>query len=330
MIYLGNSKYIVQWHITHKCNLRCVHCYQEDYYEHMSMKKFYECLDKIDEFVQDKYMTCQINLTGGEPLVHPNFFEMANEIVLRGYKLGILTNGTLMTDIAAKKIAELKPMFVQVSLDGCEETHNKIRGTGAFQKALMGIDMLKKYEVKVLVSFTAQKQNIQDFSKLVKICHKHNVDKIWWDRVVTENKGDTEKLALSTKEFKDLVKKTNRIKFLYSLLRRSIIVSTERALQFNGNTACGYKCSVGENLLIILANGDIMACRRLPFVFGNISDGSINEILKASPDYQRLCDLSIPNDCKNCKDLSRCYGGSKCVTYAQTNSLEVKDVNCWR
>ena len=107
------QKFIIQWHITHLCNLRCTHCYQEEYNRHMLKENFHLILNKLKEFFKDTDLIKQINLTGGEPLCHPNFFEFATEIKNQGYKLGILTNGTLIDEDIALKIKQLQPNKMQ-------------------------------------------------------------------------------------------------------------------------------------------------------------------------------------------------------------------------
>ena len=66
----NKSKYVLQWHITHLCNLRCKHCYQEEYNNHMPKEDFYVYLNKFCDYIKDKNVFPQINLTGGEPFAH--------------------------------------------------------------------------------------------------------------------------------------------------------------------------------------------------------------------------------------------------------------------
>lgn len=317
-------KFIIQWHITHLCNLRCRHCYQEDYNQHMSKENFYLILNKLNNYFKDKDLTPQINLTGGEPLLHPNFFEFAREITNRNIRLGILTNGTLIDTEMAKKICKLKPVFVQISLDGIEDTHNSIRGVGNFQKALCGIDLLKENNVKVLVSFTAQKNNYQEFDALATICKEHHVDKLWWDRVVTNDESQ----YLSTDEFQNMVISCKQLVEQSHFFNNYKFVSNQRSLQCLGLSECGYHCNAGKDLIVVLADGSVMPCRRLPIVVGNlVSDDLIN--IFQHPTIKELRTFTAPAECLQCEHCMKCKGGAKCVTYAQTGSWSVKDVNCF-
>lgn len=287
----------------------------------MSLSNMIKVLDKYEHYLQLYGYEGQINLTGGEPLLHPDFFTVSNNIVSKGIRLGILTNGTLINDDIATKIAKLNPVFVQISLDGTAEIHDRIRGDGQFEKALKGIDALKNHGVKVLVSFTAMKENYLSFHELAKICKEHFVDKLWWDRVVT----DDNTIYLTTKEFETLSKQADKLKAKYKF------ISNNRALQGLPSNTCSYTCSAGKRLLIILANGDMMPCRRLPFTIGNIFDErELEELIRINPIMNNLSLPIIPHECSSCKFAPSCRGGAKCVTYAQTGKLGIRDVNCYK
>ena len=318
--------YFLQWHITHACNLRCAHCYQTEYRSHMPREELFRALDQFDELLAGQEVQGQINLTGGEPLLHPDWLPLAEEIRRRGYRLGILTNGTLIDRDTAACLAGLSPVFVQVSLDGTEEAHDRIRGQGSFARAIGGIDALKRQGVKVLVSFTAQKNNAEELAALARICKKHRVDKLWWDRVVSDDPA----LNVTTEQFRMLVDTTNALRKKYRRLRGGSFVSNGRALQFGDiGTDDVYRCTAGRRLLILLANGDVMPCRRLPFVIGNIREASLKEITEHSAMMAQLRQPRIPKGCERCPKLPRCGGGAKCVTYAQTGELFCRDINCF-
>ena len=319
--------HILQWHITHRCNLRCAHCYQEDYQFEMPWDQIQGALDKYLRYLRMRGMPGQINLTGGEPLTHSGFWPLAERVRAEGLRLGVLTNGTLIGEAEARRLNALRPVFVQVSLDGTRETHDAIRGAGSFDKALNGIDCLKRAGVHVLVSFTAQKGNYRDFEGLSKVCRKHRVDKLWWDRVVTD---DTRTLALSTDEFREICTVAARRRRRYRRLNDTSMVNCGRALQFLATgRPCKYHCGAGGDLLIFLADGSVMPCRRLPFVIGNLSDGELQDIIAGSDIMRALAKPCVPEGCEGCAHLERCRGGARCVTYAQTGRWDVRDVNCF-
>ena len=327
----GKQRHVLQWHITHACNLRCKHCYQDDYSHFTSVERLYEILDKYTDFVHKNNFYGQINLTGGEPLLHPEFFSLAKEIKRRGFRLGILTNGTLIDAQAAEKIRSLHPIFVQISLDGTRRQHDFIRGPGSFDRALHAIRLLKSRNIRVLVSFTAQKNNLGSFKRLARICAHYGVDKLWWDRVVTNSSEEYAALALSTKKFRTFLTRSLRMEAKYRRPDGSSMISNQRSLQFLGcnSSQDGYICSAGKTLVAVLADGTVMPCRRLSITIGNIHESDFQHLLRSSGFLRYIQDNPYPDACADCKHLLRCMGGAKCITYGQTGTLNAADPNCF-
>ena len=320
-----------QWHITHRCNLSCVHCYQKDRGEETGYDEALSILDKYGRFLEKNGLFGHVFLTGGEPILYGRFFDVCEEIKKRGMRLSVLTNGTLIGHKEANRLAFIGPDNVQISLDGTREVHDSVRGEGSFDRALAGIDRLKEEGVRVLVSFTAQKGNLDSFRKLYKVCREHGVDKLWWDRVVTDDAESAEKLALSTSEFRRFAKEAGKLYDRTHKKRDGTLVSCERSLQF---ALCrednhGYICKAGGDMIVILADGSVMPCRRLPFVIGNVGDGELDEIIDKSPIMAQLRNAPLPEGCSECVHAEKCGGGAKCVTYGQTGELFAKDVNCF-
>ena len=317
---MNKFRHYLQWHILHRCNLHCRHCYQDDYQAQMNREDMLSVLDKYEAYIHVHDYEGQVNLTGGEPLLHPDFMFLAAEVRKRHLRLGILTNGTLITEETAAQLSSLHPVFVQVSLDGPRRIHDGIRGEGNFDRALAGIDNLKHRGVRVLVSFTAMKDNYASFRELAKICRAHRVDKLWWDRVVTDDPA----LFLTTQEFRSVSETAAR------LSRRYRFISNDRALQWIPGGNCSYECSAGKRLLVVLPDGSLMACRRLPFVVGNIKDdGELAGIIDNNTVMQQLARPVFAPKCVKCRHFITCAAGSRCVTYAQTGKLDVADVNCY-
>ena len=325
---LRGNNHILQWHITHQCNLFCAHCYQKERASHMPDEMLRETLDKYCRFLEENHFSGRVYLTGGEPLLHPRFFDLAREITDRGLMLAVLTNGTLIDRMTANRLALLHPLFVQVSLDGVWEVHDRIRGEFSFARALKGIDALVSERIPVMVSFTAQKGNLRSFPALAKICAEHGVRKLWWDLVVTDTPEMTERLALTTAQFKKFREKAERLRERYRRPDGGSMISLERSLQCMDEGKC-YTCHPGIGMVTILADGSVMPCRRLPFIAGNIRDGELSEILSSDPTTAALQSSPIPDACADCTHAETCRGGAKCVTYGQTGRLFEKDVNCY-
>ena len=325
------KKFILQWHITHRCNLRCKHCYQDDYCAEMTDAENFEVLDKYLRYLDENGYAGHIYLTGGEPLVHPGFFSLCEKIEEKGLPLTVMTNGTLIDRSAANRMKWAGVDVVQISLDGTKEIHDAIRGEGSFKKALEGIDHLVAQKIPVIVSFTAQRKNIKCFEESAGICRDHGVKKLWWDRVVIDAAQDRDKLSLSAADFKKMSKLAGKLREKYKNSDGGSLVSRERSLQFLGcRTECSvYTCHAGIDMLTVTADGAVMPCRRLPFSIGNIKDGEIADIIASSRLIEELHNSGIPGECLGCVHAEKCRGGAKCVTYSRTGELFGKDVDCY-
>ena len=176
--------FTLQWHITHRCNLRCTHCYQDDYAAFGSREALANVLDQYDAMLHACGFKGYLNVTGGEPLTHPDLFWLLREARERGVTTAVLSNGTLIGRREAVRLQACGVDYVQISLDGMERTHDAIRGKGSFARAVAGIRALRERKIFVTVSFTAQRGNLGELPKLARFCDDIGVNKLWYDRVV--------------------------------------------------------------------------------------------------------------------------------------------------
>lgn len=148
----------ITWSITSNCNLRCKHCFRNEY-ECNELNQ--EIIDKYtDLFIKKKVN--RIILTGGEPLTSKNLFYITNK--LRGkIKLGIATNGTLLNEEIIIKLKEDNVKDFQISLDGASEYYNDfIRGKGIYKKIIESIKLLQKYHCHITIAMTVNSFNYDD------------------------------------------------------------------------------------------------------------------------------------------------------------------------
>ncbi len=317
-----NGFFTLQWHITHRCNLRCSHCYQDDYSAFSSRKSLEAVLNQYSRLLEEYGFKGYLNITGGEPLAHPDLFWLLEEAGNRGITTAVLTNGTLIGRREAAELKRLDVDYVQVSLDGLRETHDKIRGEGSFDLAIRGIRELKAQGIYVTVAFTAQRENYKELRRLADFCNNLGADKLWFDRVVIPKDEDKNNLSLSSKEYSALCRKASR-------LNRQGKISCARALQF---IPCKekniYSCNAGSRLLAILADGTVMPCRRLPIEVGNVTQSELLTIYRESPELIKLRKSEIPEKCKPCKYAQSCRGGAKCIACAKSGRYDIPDPDC--
>lgn len=326
------KKFVLQWHLSENCNLKCLHCYQEN---HKPIQLSYEQLEKIykqyKNLLKKLKMKGHINITGGEPLCNPHLFKIL-DLIKKDEELisfSILTNGTLITKNIAKKIKSYNPYYVQVSLEGGQKTNDYIRGKGTYKKIAKGIKNLKKYNIFTSISFTATTLNYKEFPKVVSYAKKYKVDNVWSDRYIPLGDSEDKNLTLNvsqTQEYLSIMAK-ERLKLKRKQYNKTTI-SMYRALQFQKTNDFAYGCTAGDTLLTVMENGDLIPCRRMPIVVGNLLKDDMYKLYKTNSILKELRKNTIPDDCNDCEHAQMCHGGLKCLTYAIYKNLNHKDIGC--
>lgn len=324
-------EFVLQWHLSEMCNLKCKHCYQEKHKPiQLKYVELLNILNQYKELLKKLNMKGHINLTGGEPLCCPFFFKLLDEFKKDSdlYSFSILTNGTLINDELAKKISEYNPKYVQVSLEGGEKTNDYIRGIGVYKKVANAIKYLKKYNIFVSISFTATKLNYKEFPKVVKYAEKYKVDNVWSDRFIplgTEYDNDFTMNLAETKEYLSIMEmERQKLKFKNSKTN----IAMYRALQFQMTNEYPYQCTAGISLLTVMENGDLVPCRRMPIIIGNVLNSNMYDMYINNKILKKLRQETIPDDCQKCEYSELCKGGLKCLTYAIYKNLNHKDIGC--
>ena len=327
------KRFVLQWHLSENCNLKCRHCYQDEH--NTTTRLQYEQLlyiyKQFKKFLKKVNMQGHINITGGEPLCNPYLFKIL-ELIEKDEKLisfSILTNGTLITDEIAKKIKSYNPSYVQVSLEGGKNVNDYIRGKGTYKKIANGVTNLRKNGIFTSISFTATSLNYKEFPKVVKFARKYDVNNVWSDRYIPLDKNKDIKLTLSHEQTREYLNIMNRERKKLSKLKENhTTISMYRALQFQMTNDFAYGCTAGDTLLTVMENGDLVPCRRMPIIVGNLFEKDIYDLYKNSKILIKLRENNIPSDCSNCEHSETCHGGLKCLTYAIYNDFDHKDYGC--
>ncbi len=337
---------LLQWHITERCNLRCAHCYQESYSRpDPSLEALLGILHQFTDMLQSWNRGCspgregdrarrvvpgQITLTGGEPLLHADFFPLLEAIsrLRPSIHFSVLTNGSVIDQGTAARLRSLRPAFVQISLEGTEGRHDEIRGPGSYGAALAGIDNLVKAGIRTLISFTAHKANFRDFPEVAKIGQKLGVTRVWADRLIPNGSGsDLDLLTPSeTAEFLRIMQETaSRGKRAGS----GTEIAMHRALQFLAAGGHPYSCQAGNSLITIMPDGELLPCRRMPVRVGNVLEEPLSVLYQKGKLFQKLRDEKrISRGCADCIFAALCRGGLRCLAYAVKGDAFAADPGC--
>lgn len=325
-------KFILQWHLGEQCNLKCLHCYQENHkYINLPYDNLISIYNQYKELLSKLKMKGHINITGGEPLCNPYLFKILDLIKKDSHLISfsILTNGTLINEEIAKRIKSYNPEYVQVSLEGGKKINDYIRGKGTYKKIANGIRCLRNEDIFTSISFTATKVNYKEFPKVVKYGVKYNVNNIWSDRYIPLGDSIDKELSMNydeTREYLNIM--NNERNKLMNKKNNLTTISMYRALQFQMTNDFAYGCTAGDTLLTVMENGDLVPCRRMPIIVGNLLTDNMYELYKNNKVLKDLRKNTIPDDCQLCEHAEMCHGGLKCLTYALYKDLNHKDVGC--
>lgn len=333
---IGRKRFLLQWHVTERCNNRCSHCYQDSYDGvELPLDDLLRVVDQYRELLDSGgYRRGHINVTGGEPFTREDFFDFLAALSVYRPKLSfaVLTNGSYIDDAAARRLKLLGPDFVQVSMDGNEEAHDRIRGKGDFRRIVGALGHLRRRGIRTMISFTAHRDNYLHFEEVVRKAVKLRVSRIWTDRFIPcGGARQLNGLVLSPEEtgrFFEALKRARRgaEKTLFSKTE----VAAARALQFLAAGGEPYQCVAGDTLLTVQANGDVVPCRRMPVTVGNVATVSLAGIYCESPLLLALRDRGrIIEGCEGCFYQELCRGGLRCLAYAMTGDPFRKDPGCW-
>lgn len=180
---------VVVWNSTRTCNLRCRHCYMDSdarkYEGELTTEEARRFIDDLAEFRVPVLL-----FSGGEPLMRPDFFELAAYAASRGIRPTLSTNGTLITAEAARRIKEIGVGYVGISLDGLREVNDQFRGKeGAFQAAMQGIKNCVAVGQRVGLRFTINQHNLQELDNIFDFIEEENIDRVCFYHLVYSGRG---------------------------------------------------------------------------------------------------------------------------------------------
>ncbi len=200
---------VVIWNLTRRCNLACKHCYaissNREFPGELSTDELYTVMDDLKAF-----RVPVLILSGGEPLLRPDIFDLSKRAKGMGFYVGLSTNGTMITEENVGAIAECGYDYVGISLDGIESTHDRFRRReGAYRESLHGIRLCRDAGLKVGVRFTLTQDNAEDLPRLLELMDAEGIDKFYLSHLNYAGRGNVNRkddvFHRTTREALDLV-----------------------------------------------------------------------------------------------------------------------------
>ena len=346
---------VVVWNSTRTCNLKCRHCYMSSdakkYNNELSTKEAKQFIDDLAEFKVPVLL-----FSGGEPLIRPDFFELADYAAKKGVRPTLSTNGTLITPEVARKIKDIGVGYVGISLDGLREVNDKFRGkAGAFEAAMNGIKNCVAVDQRVGLRFTINHHNIQELENIFDFIEEENINRVCFYHLVYSGRGNQmmdedvtaeesrramDIIIRRTRDFeerglkKEILTVDNHCDGVYMYLKALYEGKSELAQQIKKYISM----NGGNRSGIAFAEVDPMGYVHPDqftqhHTFGNVRERKFGDIWQdvSNPIMAGLKDRKplLKGRCSKCKYLDNCNGNFRTRAEARTGDFWESDPSCY-
>ena len=337
----------IAWEITRRCNLNCVHCRSSSKLEvkdhpDFSFDEAKRVLDDISSFAQPVVV-----LSGGEPLLRKDVFDIAAYGTEKGLRMCLATNGTLVTEEICHNIKESGIRMVSLSLDGASAAvHDDFRNQiGAFEGTIKAAGLFRKHGIEFLINSSFTKRNQEEVPKIYKLAKELGATAWYMFMIVPTGRGqdilaeliapeDYEELLnwhydMEKEEDDMLVRPTCAPHYYRIVLQRSKDDKEKfkrRSLKFSTGGSKG--CLAGQLICLIDVDGEVLPCSYFPKSAGNIRRQSFKDIWENSELFKSLRDFkSYKGSCGSCEYINVC-GGCRARAYSMTGDYLAEEPFC--
>jgi AdoMet-dependent heme synthase len=315
---------VMSWNVTRECNMKCSHCYinatEKKIDNELTTEEAKKLMDQI----------CQVSkplliLSGGEPLMRSDIFELIEYGASKGLKMGLGSNGSLIDDHVAAKLKESGIATVSISLDShIPAQHDDFRGVaGAWEKAVKACKALRKNNMLIQVNTTLTQQNYNQIDDIMSLAEGIGVENFHLFFLVPTGRG-TKLTDISPQKYEDMITHTFAKVGKHKLnVRPSCAPQFMRIAKGMGLDMRQWirGCMSGLYYCRIYPNGDVTPCPYLPIKLGNIREESFKEIWFNSPIFKALRDPnSLKGKCGACEYRSLC-GGCRARAYGLSSDF---------
>lgn len=294
----------VHMDLSYRCNLSCIHCYCQGLSQEFSCGQtelsITERKDLLDQLADAGGL--YLGISGGETMLHPDFFEIAWYAKKKNFCLSIFTNGTLIDEKTAYRIKELTPRIVALSIYGATaDVHDAItRVTGSFDGTVRAIRLLKGLGLRVELRSVIMELNHREIDNMEKLTHSLGADDFSFNiEVSRKNDGSCEPHGYRMKE-----------ETMRSFMRGMLKGLSGAEDKYQKNPLDKPLCATGSLVCYISPYGYIYPCILLLRPMGNIREKSFAEIWHSRSDLRDELDKlktyrDIPS-CRSCKYVKPC------------------------
>jgi AdoMet-dependent heme synthase len=303
---------MIAWELTRNCNLDCVHCRaRAGMGHHDNELSLDECRKIVDDIAS--FAAPTIILTGGEPLLRDDIFDIARYIREKGLRAVIAVNGTLVTEEVARKLKEAGIMRVSMSLDGKnEESHDSFRRVeGSFDSVMRAAKIFNSVNLPFQINTTVTKLNVDSLGDIYDLVRAMGA--VAWHVFLLVPVGRGEGLKgeeLNAAMYEDVlnwlykIEEENKIEMKVTCAPHYYRIVKER-----GGTPKSAGCLAGKSFLFISHTGVAQPCGYLEMDCGDVRGRGVKEVWERSPQFAAIRDLKqYQGKCGRCRYLAICGG----------------------
>lgn len=307
----------VELELTEQCNLVCQFCYNSQ--KPVVSTIVYKVLDKLyHEGV------LEIILTGGEPMLHPEFLAILNKCSELFPKVMVQTNGTYITKEIAECLEKANVFGVNISLHGAKEVHEQLTCVSkSYEMAMSGIKRVLNKNINVASNFVLTAINVSYLSDFIDELYGIGLKEMTLTRFTPTGVGASNaNLAITHQQLIDALycakRKMDYYKDFRIILANSIPYC---ALPNDLKFFCEY-CHFGSSRFYIDVNGNVLMCGMSRIEIGNILEKTFKEIKLDSDIYRKhVCGTDVPIKCIQCSHFNVCRGGCRAAAYACSGEI---------
>ncbi|HUT94270.1 MAG TPA: radical SAM protein [Thermoguttaceae bacterium] len=321
--------------VTNRCNLRCKHCYNhsgEGPVQELTLGQLTALFEQLQQFGQKT-----LQVSGGEPTLHPDFPAIVAEAGRRGMAVSINTNGVL-GPACRQRLVGLRLRRVAVSLDGMRETNDRVRGRGVFDQVVDSVGFLRCIADEVTLATHVFRSNVGEVASLVALARQLGVAVKFSPLRPLGRAAEYMKDELPTaQDFRRVVDTVGRLRQEHP----DVVINTDfdvlRPARAATQRPPGARaaCPAGRSRLNVSYDGYLYPCSflvtpRSEFAIGKLGDAPVLELWRNSPVLRPLRANSRGRRCEQCPAYGReCVGGCVAMAYLTAGRLDAPDPICF-
>lgn len=339
--------FTLQLHITDSCTHHCNHCYLNNRdYDRLDSKiitSSFDNLVNLTDYISDivgHEVDPVVHLTGGDPMLRKDIFELVESATSKGVKVGLLGNPDTITEEKADRLFDAGARSFQISMDGMEAFHDKFRNKpGSFNESLRALETLKSAGiVKIFVMCNVSNENIDQVPELFSFLRERGLYGFVFARVCQAGQGKNVDTLIPPKRYKEFMyemaeidgnvfkEESGKTRLIQKDPLWSLYAHETGQLQPSDEIDGG--CQAGISMMTMTSSGKLYACRRMEVEIDD-HNADFVDVYLYNKTMNELRDFNNLEKCRNCPIVNNCRG-CPAVPHGITGNMFAPDPQCWK